>query len=61
MHIIMVCSTLGGVYGVLEGPFAVSHLLQVRTMGEYINLLDSHGVCGLIKDSGQQDSTDAEN
>jgi acyl-CoA synthetase (AMP-forming)/AMP-acid ligase II/ankyrin repeat protein len=36
---------LGGPYGVLEGPFAVSHLLQTKSMGEYVDWLDSHGVC----------------
>ena len=36
---------LGGQYGVLEGPFAVSYLLQTKSMGEYVDWLDSHGVC----------------
>lgn len=37
---------LGGAFGTLEGPFAVSHLITSKTMQEYVDWLDSNGVCG---------------
>jgi acyl-CoA synthetase (AMP-forming)/AMP-acid ligase II/ankyrin repeat protein len=52
---------LGGAYGVLEAPFTASHLLRVRTMGDYVDLLDSHGVCCSSKDTREQDPAGANN
>jgi acyl-CoA synthetase (AMP-forming)/AMP-acid ligase II/ankyrin repeat protein len=37
---------LGGSFGAFEGPFAVIHLLSSKTMQEYVDWLDSNGVCG---------------
>ena len=36
---------LGGQYGQLDGAFSVQHLLSARTLGSYVDWLDSHGVC----------------
>lgn len=36
---------IGGVIGTLEGPFAASHLLSSKNLGEYVNFLDCHGIC----------------
>jgi Ankyrin repeats (3 copies) len=35
---------LGGEYGVLEGPFAVIHLLRAKDLGAYVEWLDDHNV-----------------
>lgn len=37
---------IGGKYGVLEGPFAVVHLLSADNLGAYVDWLDTHGVRG---------------
>lgn len=44
-HGILNSRHLGGSKGVLEGPFNVVNLLRATTLGEYVNFLDSHGVC----------------
>jgi len=36
--------TLGGSYGILEGPFNVSHLLGATNLGRYVDYLDQEGV-----------------
>ena len=36
---------LGGSKGTLDGPFNVTHLLRASTLGDYIDFLDSYGVC----------------
>jgi len=54
---------LGGQYGVLEGPFATSYLLRARTMGEYVDWLDSNGVCGStaqVNGNGQTVAADSQ-
>lgn len=35
---------LGGSFGVMDGPFAVIHLLHSSTLGDYVDFLDSSGV-----------------
>ena len=35
---------LGGSFGSLEGVFSVTNLLRTRTLGEYVDFLDSNGV-----------------
>jgi AMP-binding enzyme len=35
---------IGGEYGVLEGPFAVIHLLRAKDLGAYVKWLDDHDV-----------------
>jgi acyl-CoA synthetase (AMP-forming)/AMP-acid ligase II/ankyrin repeat protein len=35
---------LGGKYGILDGPFAVVHLLKSRNLGEYVDWLNKNGI-----------------
>jgi hypothetical protein len=36
---------LGGTYGILDGPFAVRHFYSSKNLGEYVDWLDSQGIC----------------
>jgi len=54
-HSILNARHLGGKYGNLEGAFAVRHLLSARTLGDYVDWLDSNGVCGNFT-AGELDS-----
>ena len=42
---------LGGKFGTLDGAFAVKHLLSARTLGAYVDWLDTNGVCGSTADA----------
>jgi acyl-CoA synthetase (AMP-forming)/AMP-acid ligase II/ankyrin repeat protein len=37
---------LGGSFGALDGAFSVANLLQAHTLGDYVDWLDTSGVCG---------------
>jgi acyl-CoA synthetase (AMP-forming)/AMP-acid ligase II/ankyrin repeat protein len=43
-HQVVDSRLLGGKYGVLDGPFAVGHLLKSRNLGEYVDWLKKCGV-----------------
>ena len=45
-HSVFNARRLGGKYGTLEGAFSVKHLLSAKTLGTYVDWLDSNGVCG---------------
>lgn len=36
---------LGGAYGMLDGPFAIGHLLVTQNLRQYVDWLDQNGVC----------------
>jgi hypothetical protein len=50
-HNVLNSRFLGGEYGTLDGPFAVSHLIRAKSMGDYVDWLDSHGLCSAIVES----------
>jgi hypothetical protein len=42
---------LGGKFGTLDGAFSVKHLLSARTLGAYVDWLDTNGACGSTTDA----------
>ena len=42
---------LGGKFGALDGAFSVKHLLSARTLGAYVDWLDTNGLCGSTADA----------
>lgn len=43
-HGIFDSRNLGGATGTLSGPFSAKYLLQSKTLGDYVDFLDSHSV-----------------